>query len=868
MQHRLRDEAFEQEIGRQRQDGAPKHRHIYRHIHPEGRIIGKGKRRQRQLSEPLTIDSLGKSSNVIILRDLPNGLQETLVKADGGTSEDAEEGSVSEGKKAILTAEEIEASLSSTPEQKEVNSSLDAMRPADRMIDEAAFEGLLRALLEGYNLEQLSLYLRAQLAVKGSTKATTGDFPIQSPNVGTRMVAFQKSRWQPGITPLEKRRLANAKATKKATMKSAKSRIADQILRIAWDLTISAEEQAIGELEYKLTPWQITLLFDLKVSGKPKVEHLIGSDLLIRSSKLETHRPDGILRVTARRHDAEEIARRLEVKLIGAGKLVIDSAALSIPHNKQDRKSLTDEDIAMILDKTQSILQVQPDKKIFAYGLTGSARIEARRLLLSLLHEPDRLIRTKRLRPVEKQKKSRPTSILLPVVANSALHYRDRSKKLARIVQPMRKDSSHASQDAAPLDADSSQFQSGPSTMPLASFLEAESEVSSKHLEHLSPKPDDQSASSSYFSAIRDVRPSRWEAQLGLIAHEVTSQATAQSQSIVPAWPTAGNAVQGVPRIISNQGSGYETALSYFTPSKRVLPQNTTHSEAELEPAQQVVKRRTVIYAYFTPSPFLLDSKLKTESLPQIRLAFWRHSASRFKRKADDYEGVKIRNLLAIFETQSLSVLLPAHSTDLRLSRRTAVYVQAEAVAEDPAIQEFVAGLDWSLRNGHALFGKSDVNFKLPAWFLNPTNGNAKSETGDIEVPYIFERFESRQSTDYSPNREALSKDPKIDPAVRKCFDAMPEGTRVRYTEIEGGIMGGQQMELSLQVRPNTIKRTSEPDGNESGKQTEAEEAVDLHKALAASALSLVELVTRASRGQLQPFRVPRVPLQDQWDTA
>ena len=43
--------------------------YYYRHINPGSKIIGKKGRKQRQVSEPLSIDSLGQRSEVIVLRD-------------------------------------------------------------------------------------------------------------------------------------------------------------------------------------------------------------------------------------------------------------------------------------------------------------------------------------------------------------------------------------------------------------------------------------------------------------------------------------------------------------------------------------------------------------------------------------------------------------------------------------------------------------------------------------------------------------------------------------------------------------------------------------------------------------------------------
>jgi hypothetical protein len=247
----------------------------YKHIAPNGRIVGKAGRKQRQTSEALATKSLGERSEIVIFRDV---LDTPRRKAAGAKAAQEADSGMESLKGLSLTAEEIKAAMAEqAPDEDDVNASIDALRPQAPVLEVKEFDRLIKELLDSYNLQQLSRYLRRALASHQSSMTVVRQLEYSlNKTKAPRTISFTRSRWQPGRTPIEKRRISNIPPPRK-TLSTPKARAAERIVRIGWEVTTKVEEQQVGELEVQLPPWALALFFDLSWWGnrntRPSFSH-------------------------------------------------------------------------------------------------------------------------------------------------------------------------------------------------------------------------------------------------------------------------------------------------------------------------------------------------------------------------------------------------------------------------------------------------------------------------------------------------------------------------------------------------------------------------------------------------------------------
>jgi hypothetical protein len=184
----------------------PKHKGVYyKHLAPNGRIVGKAGRKQRQTSEALATKSLGERSEIVVFRDVLDTPKRKPAETE--VSQDLDSGMESL-KGLSLTAEEIQTAMADqAPDEDDVNASIDALRPQAPVLEVKEFDRLIKELLDSYNLPQLSRYLRRALASHQSSMTVIRELEYSlSKTKEPRRISFTRSRWQPGRTPLEQQR--------------------------------------------------------------------------------------------------------------------------------------------------------------------------------------------------------------------------------------------------------------------------------------------------------------------------------------------------------------------------------------------------------------------------------------------------------------------------------------------------------------------------------------------------------------------------------------------------------------------------------------------------------------------------------------
>jgi hypothetical protein len=831
----------------------------FKHISPTGRIVGKRGRKQRQTSEALATNSLGEKSEIVVFRDVPQARKKPVDKQKESNYVDLGEESL---KGLSLTPEQIQAALSGTgqtPDEEEVTKSIEALRPQAPVIEDEEFDRLIKELLDSYNLKQLSRYLSQslkshhtsttvvrELEYKGLVKRNT------TPKI--RTISFTRSRWQPGRTPLDVRRISafpEPSQSRKAPSGS-KARAAERIVRVAWGINKKSDEQKVGELEVQMTPWALAMFFDVAIDGMPKYQKLIEPPLLLQRSVIRPYRPDNIIRITARRQDADDVATQLENKVLLIGKQVVQIDDL-VPSNAatypkgQSLQHFRQQDLSEISRRTQSVFMQQKDGKIGIYSFKQSDRANARRLLLSLLDLPSRSITRTTLDPLIflPPQAGPPPLALVPVFPDKGLHFRDRSKTLVRAVLPIRK-----------------------LTEPLnTKILKGRVELASRNIVSLVKDFDEQkeeepaavaerSSNPSIFWAGRKFEASHtWWVRLGLLLQETTSEKSGlllQDSSLHTG--TNGNlqASSKQAPVFLRQVPGYETLLSYFQPNIRSPPPGDVGARTT-----DLVSRKSTIVAHFTPSPFTDRGAQALDLFPTLELTMLRRSGG-----GSEETELKIDGLRAVTGEQHIDIPLPDQVIDLRLTRKIGAYASMPAVLADAQIQNFVAALKQSANSKGALQGTTELTFRMPGWMAETDSDIRKAQDGslpEISVPYLFERFEQVQSTGFKKHITVLDKRAETSAGIRTFHENFPKSARLQYGEIDAGDIGGRQTEIAFKVhnpqdRVAQGSKQSAADHSEVG-QLQRHDNDKTLKSVLVPALAIADFVTRACKGEITILR-------------
>jgi len=615
----------------------------------------------------------------------------------------------------------------------------------------------------------------------------------------------------------------------------------------------------VGELEVQMPQWALALFFDLSWWGKPKYETLIQPPMLLRNAQIRPHRIDGIIRITARRQDAEDIATQLENKVLLMGKqqLVIDPLIQETYINVPAGRSLQyfkKEQLEIISQRTQSVFIQEKGGSIGIYSFKQPDRLNARRLLLSMLDLSSRNVKTVTLEPSQliqgQPEESAPKPLaLVPFFPGRGLHFRDRTKRLARLALPEKRRSGLTKPDdgrsATTPEMSLKDRAEGMSRalVPLIADFEP------KEKERLTRSAREVSQSSTSHWAGRPFTASKtWWVHLGLILQE--SKPWMSGDLLAPV-NTVRKSDESKQAVFLRQVPGYETLLSYFMPHRRQASQIVERSESNLDTPLDLVARKSTIVAHFTPSPFTRRGAKIVPLLPRLELTLLR----RFGKGNEDGE-LKIESLRGVLEEHIIDVPLPDQAVDVRLSRKVASYANLPSVNTDPHIREFLSALNSSVKSGGSLHGTSVVEFKLPGWMEKPDLLSRQRQIGslsEIRMPYLFDRFEQVQSTGFRKNKKALSS-AKSNSALALFNENFPSSASLEYKEIEAGDIGGGYTDISFKVHGSGPKYGPKNFGEPPIAKSEEDKGPSM-STLLTHALSIADFVTRACRGEIRTWR-------------
>ncbi|KAI7227931.1 hypothetical protein KC330_g8154 [Hortaea werneckii] len=780
-----------------------------------------------------------------------------------------------------LSPQEIEAVITGktvVPDQEEVNASIEELRPQAQIMEKREFDGLRRQLVDSYNLRQLAQYL------VGTMKTDPSDQQEVKPrSKAEKRTLVQATPWTPGKRPLEER--AGRVSIDKNEIGSSKAKLANQIMRAGWNLTMFDEEQRIGELELLVKPWQLKLLFDVKVDSKPALEGLIGAKLMRLTSDIRPYRPDNVVRITARRRDAEEIARQLQDKLAQVKPLGMNLVfVLRLLGTWGWPKDATDifrpEDVDFISDRTSTVIERPSPTSVVIFSMPNrpEASAHARRLLLSLLDLPSPKVTTEadlRDAVTEKDQSSQEVSsrngdmqksALLPFSASN-LPRRYQSIDLYRAVLPVAKEHQPRSLEA-PQDQSEEYKSSGAlSLSKIDRIVESLSGVQNFSEARNQSREDSESA---WFHTLSN-KAVAWSAKFSTILRASRgaffNSPNASKRLAVPSLHSGDRL-----SVMTSQVPGLSQLLSYFEPASNRLAAR----KRDLNDPTEINLSRPFLRATFMPSPFAKSGIGALKMLPRIEITYRLGSGSR----------LQLSDVKAVLEKQELQVSCPTEAVDLDFTRSSSIHMNMRDRQGKPSelIGSFTQHLQASIDTGSGVLdAPSELELPLPRWIMqkfNPRKFNLRQRTSDVEAavtgdivfPYLLERMEHIQSSDFTvADNDSRMLEKVEDPDVKGLIQGWPQGMVLRVRDIEAGVAGGRQTEVRLIDKGATKTRTQRPvaegesadraedvsakatkaDGSELGRMDQGESSLSPERRLILAASRVLRLITKANAGEL-----------------
>jgi hypothetical protein len=222
-----------------------------------GKVRGRPGGETREGSTALSIDSLGKPTEIIVLRDL--GLEQGAKEEEDDIPFDKQDFS----REAILRSIEDEKLQL---DQATINVHIDKLRPSApggshviKAVTAAEYAKLGQKLDKGYTSAHLRGYCQA--AVMQSGEQVREGSNEQTATIDKK-ISLIWSPWRPGTTPISKRPPEGTKPISLIRNWDAynKQALVSIIMQSIWNIHIAAEEDSeIGELEVRLKPWEVDL---------------------------------------------------------------------------------------------------------------------------------------------------------------------------------------------------------------------------------------------------------------------------------------------------------------------------------------------------------------------------------------------------------------------------------------------------------------------------------------------------------------------------------------------------------------------------------------------------------------------------------
>ncbi|PNS16250.1 hypothetical protein CAC42_6357 [Sphaceloma murrayae] len=790
----------------------------WRVLSPNGKIIGRRGRRQRQKTEPLKIKSLDQDSEVIVLRDVPEEPEDSTEEQVLPAEDDVDESPASSDRESgDLLVEGL------TPKDTELFAGIEEHRPKETVLSKKKFREAQRAVTAAHTAPQLRKYIKRFEALEATRRREGAENETKSVDVSGHTSASKKGDVEKVldnrtilVTPWFRTHSAPTVALspdlKEKEEKVAKklhktSEILDRLFRKVWKVQVLEDRDASGELEVILQPRQWRLL---QTRAATRLFTTLRKGVFYQRVRLDHDIKRGALRVYGPQRQAESLTDLIRQAFQSSCHFSfrLEMLAKVFPHIRQIIPS------ALGIRQLRQ-LELATGAVIYHDATSNAIRIsafdqkalrEARRLVTAILD----------LRPkgkVERLGSAGAKTSDIPYHASSSLPLSTRAQEWIRRVRPSTTREGVATDDSK-----------------ITGRLRSSSEKPSRL------RKGDEQALCRVLQRGSNTPLTKLKGQLWSVPKEqatwLASFGSLLTKPSKKSQPTDSKTAdvhfhRSMPRLA--------TILSWF----RSLP-STQDQDAGALANQLVVK--------LSPTVQLGSQITNVLHFPTLEIVF-----NIIQAGATGNPTIALTSVNATLNQNTCLVDLPDQSVDLEFSRSTDAIADTGKLLEDQAFKSYVESVVRSMEHDKELQAPSSLNVvvpKIPQSPMTSAGGSRKkskangssSSTGTVaetldenELAYSFMGFEFRFHRRIEPDIECMP------PHLVEETDSWS------VTDVEGGLVGGKRNEVVLEQGP--------------GSQ-------DL-QGFVKRAFSMAEFITAAHRGEIKPLKQRmRTPAGETLDKA
>ncbi|KAH7308803.1 mitochondrial inner-membrane-bound regulator-domain-containing protein [Rhexocercosporidium sp. MPI-PUGE-AT-0058] len=683
--------------------------------------------------EPLNTTTLGDPADVLVLRDSIL----TLYAAGGPRSMEVMEPEHID----ILSQLEEERGLVG---QEEVESNIEAFRPANERQSWEDINELVKELQDGFTMSQLQRYIR-NFEGRRDPESPLEEWVTSKKDAKILRI----TPWLPGVSEIKDHFDNDPLRGYFLPSHTVKQRVVLQLLRECWMLELPELVDGIGQFEIEVHKEDLELL----LMGRTSVlDHIHTEHLHQENEKLEAFRKRSVIRVTCPHVkkpfivlEIEEALKRVLREDLFLANLV-SSGSDKLQQRRVERWVDRNFDSATLqvlgrLTNTNIVQQQQKTKLTISCIDTKQSALAspvdvARRLLLTSINIPDR---------VEHQLVSDTTNVngaFIKHEVGNTLHWRDRLRDWSRWTAPTAKGAAKVSK-------------------PVTTEPVLVSQPSS-------PRQQGEARSET------DVAPTVWNdkyftetsAVIGKVLH---SNLTFPNSSLNPL--TLGG---------PNQTYTFCTQVQNLS---RLLSKSQVLLGGE---------RTDSLVLRFLPNPFVATSQLtkgkymnkkpvKTHAIGSQALMAFPTIEMRFKIDRET-KHAKLAEVRAVVQESKTDVMLPHNNTDVRFQQRTTSRLLARA---SQPVRDYLRRSNLSLKGSEILQTPPSICLPIEKHLCRgqgfkllddvDIKGNKHANPNVRDVEYLFAGLEIRSALSFEYN-----------------------SWRLFYTSIEAGKAGGRRAELKL----------------------------------------------------------------------
>lgn len=743
---------------------------------------------------PVNVDSLGKPSNIVVLREHVSGRGGGLrYVTDNKPDVVIEQEKVDilslmkEDIGVVGTAEIVENIGSLRPEQHKKRS---GKGRTYAMTWEEIME-LEKKLTSGFTKTQMMAYIQDYEAKKQKAAAqqeaekkeeeeeveeedkdfkiadwlSTTETQLAKPGEEFAPHILNETRWMPGRSEHGHFFEDSALRGYTSDAATAKSKVAMFIIRSCWRIRCKEYDSVVGEIEVKLAPEDLELLLSPR-SRAPPLKKISDALVTTENEKVEAYRTRDVVRITGTPKQANRIARAIENVLAN-----IRTYKVSLKELKRDGaefnnavyeelERLTNSEVTRLSKDSIVIkgMNLQPGS-----GLSTMADV-ARRVLLQSSDAADQVSKNVGYKITDKP------AYAVEYSLQESMSWRNKMRHWARWEAPIEK------LVEKPVDVKEYIMELDDLKAEEAAFTPKEEVAAAPPKDELIPVAESEAVEALNVAegALWQARTRESYAMVGNLLHEQVIQTTVDPKPV-----------------------------SFDVKDGRTLFITNNRNFARLVDRLPAFESRQRVFLKFLPSPWTPRGGEALNTFPAVEMEF--------QDPAYADAPLVLNNVHAISEEVHHDIMLPDKTLDLSFRQRQSFKILSKKAMQVPQIADFLTKSRLNPSRSEVLT-PAELTLPIPSYICrNP--GSMFGEMEQLDVPYLFAGLEFRESATFNYHNWLL-----------------------RYRTINGGKAAGQWSELSLDYQ-----RTSDAHNVTSSSELENQNSDEVLRSFTTATFRLVD---------------------------